>query len=116
MRNPQRVQSDVKPLPIKQLGDGIYYYNYDPISVQDMDPIDNKEITKYYSIQVKLRGTPNYKDCVKAVIREYITQDEEFDLINTYNQDQLNGKINQEYLDYIELLRVIKNNIKGDFS
>lgn len=116
MRNPQRVQSDVKPLPIKQLGDGNYYYNYDPIPVQDMDPIDNKEVTKYYSIQVKLRGVPNYKDCVRAIIREYITQDEEFDLINTYNLNQLNGKTTQEYLDYIELLQVIKNNIKGDFS
>lgn len=117
---------DVYPQTIQKLGNGTYYYNYDikEISVEVLD-LDNtiKEKTYYSFIQVLLNGQPNYKDCVKAIVRRFLTVDEEFDLINSYNSYSENltsdsEVINEynEYKEYLNILKQIKAKVKEDFA
>ena len=88
---------------VRLIGDE-YVYNY------DIQKIDDE---RYSYISVSQRGYPNYKDCV---IRQYYTQDEEFDLINTYNYNILNNEDDSEYINYLNLLKEIKTKIKADFE
>lgn len=114
---------DVYPQTIQKLGNGIYYYNYDikEISVEVLD-LDNtiKEKTYYSFIQVLLNGQPNYKDCVKAIVRRFLTVDEEFDLINSYNSYSENltsdSEVINEYKEYLNILKQIKAKVKEDFA
>ena len=80
----------------------------------------DEEETIYNFIQIQLTGIPDYKDCIKNIIREYVSQEEEFDLINSYNKVQITGEKNSEdvkkYTDYINLLNEIKTNVKRDFN
>lgn len=120
----KRIQSDVKPDSFQKLGNGTYYYNYDIVSEEVMvEDVDTKELvseTRYSFIQVYLQGQPDYKTCVKAIIRSYVDQDEEFDLINSSNRVTL--KLSDEnsdydkYLEYLALLDTIKQNVKRDFD
>ena len=56
----------------------------------------------------------------KSTIREYVSSDEEFDLINSYNKVQITGEKNSEdvkkYTDYINLINEIKTNVQRDFN
>ena len=114
---------DVYPQTIQKLGNGTYYYNYDikEISVEVLD-LDNtiKEKTYYSFIQVLLNGQPNYKDCVKAIVRRFLTVDEEFDLINSYNSYTENPTEDSEalleYKEYLSKLKEIKAKVKEDFA
>ena len=114
---------DVYPQTIQKLGNGTYYYNYDikEISVEVLD-LDNtiKEKTYYSFIQVLLNGQPNYKDCVKAIVRRFLTVDEEFDLINSYNSYSENltsdSEVIKEYKEYLNILKQIKAKVKEDFA
>lgn len=115
---------DVHPQTIQKLGNGTYYYNYDikEISVEVLDDLDNtiKEKTYYSFIQVLLNGQPNYKDCVKAIVRRFLTVDEEFDLINSYNSYSENltsdSEVINEYKEYLNILKQIKAKVKEDFA
>lgn len=113
------VNSNIKPSAIEQLGNNTYYYNYNITSEQKVNENGEYE-TVYNFIQVHLTGIPDYKDCVKNIIREYVSQEEEFDLINSYNKIQITGEENSEdvkkYTDYINLLNEIKTNVKKDFN
>ena len=114
---------DVYPQTIQKLGNGTQYYNYDikEISVEVLD-LDNtiKEKTYYSFIQVLLNGQPNYKDCVKAIVRRFLTVDEEFDLINSYNSYSENltsdSEVINEYKEYLNILKQIKAKVKEDFA
>ena len=113
------ISSNIKPNAIEQLGNNTYYYNYNITSEQRTNENGEQE-TIYNFIQVHLCGIPDYKDCVKNVIREYVSQTEEFDLINSYNRVQITGEKGSEcikkYTDYINLLDEIKTNVKKDFN
>ena len=113
------ISSNVKPNAIDQLGNNTYYYNYNITEEQRANENDEQE-TIYNFIQVHLTGIPDYKDCIRNVIREYVSQEEEFDLINSYNKVQITGEKNSEdvkkYTDYINLLNEIKTNVKKDFN
>ena len=113
------VSSNIKPNAIEQLGNNTYYYNYNITSEQRTNQ-DGKEETIYNFIQVHLPGIPDYKDCIRNIIREYVSQTEEFDLINSYNKVQITGEKSSEdikkYTDYINLLDEIKTNVKKDFN
>ena len=114
---------DVYPQTIQKLGNGTYYYNYDikEISVEVLD-LDNtiKEKTYYSFIQVLLNGQPNYKDCVKAIVRRFLTVDEEFDLINSYNSYSENltsdSEVINEYKEFLNISKQIKAKVKEDFA
>lgn len=118
MQSPKRIVSTQYPSVIQKLGDGTYYYNYDiqNTTVQEDDTLKDA----YSYIQAHIQGNPNYTDCVKAIIRQYLSIDEEFDLINSYNSYQAtlvdDETIATSYLDYLNLLQTIKKKIKEDFK
>lgn len=116
---------NVCPQVIQKLGNGTYYYNYDIREVEaEVEILDEKDSTKfetqYNFIQVLLNGQPNYKDCTRAIIRSFITIDEEFDLINSYNSYTKNlstdSSIITDYQEYLTKLMDIKNKVKKDFG
>lgn len=114
---------DVQPQTIQKLGNGTYYYNYDikEVEAEVMDQEgDTKLELQYNFIQVLLSGQPNYKDCVKAIIRSFLTVDEEFDLINSYNSYTENPTEDSEalleYKEYLSKLKEIKAKVKEDFA
>lgn len=119
----RRITSEVKPGTIEYLNNGNYYYNYDITSsvetVTDQEGKD-REIVQYSFIQTKLAGQANYKDCTRQIIRLYVSQDEEFDLINSYNNYKagLSNSIEDEskYLNYLALVETIKTKVKADFQ
>ena len=113
------VSSNIKPNVIEQLGNNTYYYNYN-ITIEQRTNENGEQETIYNFIQIHLTGIPDYKDCIRNIIREYVSQEEEFDLINSYNKIQITGEKNSEdvkkYTDYISLLDKIKTNVKRDFN
>lgn len=121
MLETNRIQTNVQPQTIQKLGNGTYYYNYDIKEVKVTNyKGDTKLEPQYNFIQVLLRGQPNYKDCVKAVVRSFITIDEEFDLINSYNSYTENPSGDStalsEYKEYLSKLKEIKAKVKKDFA
>ena len=123
MKEPVRIRTNVSPKTIQKLGNGTYYYHFDiqseEVEVHDMEQESRIE-TQYNFIQVLLRGQPNYNDCAKAIVRSYLTIDEEFDLINSYNSYTQNltddSSVVDKYKDYLNLLTQIKTKVKADFS
>lgn len=113
----KRQTSTERPLPVEYLGDGSYYYNYD-IREYVVPDVEGTHI-EYSFVQVHLRGLANYADCVEAVIRAYVSESQEFDLVNSYNKFVLglstDVKYRDEYIAYLNLLEEIKTNIKKNF-
>lgn len=124
MLEPRRIETSVQPNSIEKLGNGTYYYNYDIQSkiVEVIDEQTNKVAseTRWNFVQVHLHGQPDRKECTKAIIRQYVDQDEEFDLINSSNSIVLGLSDNQldrqKYLDYLTLVGEIKTKVKADFG
>lgn len=123
MLEPHRIQMNIQPQTIQKLGNGTYYYNYDikEVEAKVMDQEgDAKSELQYNFIQVLLSGQPNYKDCVKAIVRSFLTVDEEFDLINSYNsytEDSTGDPTAlSEYKEYLSKLKEIKAKVKEDFA
>lgn len=125
MLNPRRIESDTCPPKFINLRDGTWYYNYDIKSRVAEVPIgdgsnDLVEKTRWSYIQVRITGNPEYKKCVETLIRMHITQNQEFDLINTANRVLLNVGVERtvppEYLEYLNLVDKIKTKVKEDFQ
>ena len=94
------------------LGNNSYYYNFNITEDENGD-----ERFDY----VKLFGIPNYKGCVKAVIRFYYSVDKELELINDYNQaimDSNNLDIQkiENYKSFLTKREQIKEMVKQDFN
>ena len=125
MLEPKRIYSAIIPTTIENLGNGNWYYNYDiqskVVEVPKMDG-SGKTVTetRWNYIQIKLGSKPEYKKCVEALIRKYITQSQEFDLINSTNRILLSGEAGKvappEYIEYLNLLDEIKTKVKADFG
>lgn len=124
MLESKRVEMNVQPNSIEKLGNGTYYYNYDitskEVDVTDLETEEVTQETRWTYIQVHLHGQPDYKECIKAIIRQYVDQDEEFDLINSSNSIVLglsdNQTDRQKYLDYLTLVGEIKTKVRADFN
>lgn len=125
MLEPKRIYSNIAPTITENLGNGNWYYNYDIKSEKVELPLQGgetvpKEEIRYNYIQIKLSEKPEYKKCVELLIREFITQTQEFDLINSANKAILaNDLTNQDivkYKEYLTKIEEIKNNIKKDFQ
>ena len=125
MLEAKRIETNQEPKKIEFLGDGSYYYNYDikakVVTVSPMNDEDEEhEETVWSFVQVHLYGKPNYSQCVRAVIRQYVDQDEEFDLINSAQRAtyglRTNSSSTQDYLDYLTLVDTIKSNVKADLG
>lgn len=125
MLEPRRIESNVKPNKVEDLKNGYWFYNYD-IRLCEDQPTSEMEVTtgdRYEFIQVRVEGEPTYKKCVELVIREYITQSQEFDLINSYNRAIFNmlseegaEKAGNEYMEYLQKVSEIKANVRKDFE
>lgn len=124
MLEPKRAEMNVQPNSIEKLGNGTYYYNYDitskEVDVTDPETEEVTQETRWTYIQVHLHGQPDHKECIKAIIRQYVDQDEEFDLINSSNSIALglsdNQTDRQKYLDYLTLVGEIKTKVRADFN
>lgn len=128
MLEPRRIESNVAPQVIENLGNGNFYYNYDIKSeVVTVAPMGEDEAateeTRYNYIQVKMAGKPDYKKCVELIIREFITQSQEFDLINSYNRAIFNmlseddaEKAGNDYIEYLNKVAEIKAKVRLDFE
>lgn len=124
MLEPKRVEMNVQPNSIEKLGNGTYYYNYDitskEVDVTDPETEEVTQETRWTYIQVHLHGQPDHKECIKAIIGQYVDQDEEFDLINSSNSIALglsdNQTDRQKYLDYLTLVGEIKTKVRADFN
>lgn len=124
MLEPRRVSMNAQPEKIQQLGNGTYYYNYDiqskQVQVNDIETEELHEETRWDYIQVHLRGVPDYKKCIEAIIRAYITLEEELAIINKYSSCQLgviqDSSATSGYYEYVSLVATIKANVKKDFE
>ena len=124
MTEPIKIINDLRPNIIQRLGNNNYYYNYNITEEEQVvnDIQTNEQTTKtvYSFIQVKLAGIPNYKECIKSIIRQYLTEEEELDLINSSNASSngINNSIEDinKYNEYLQLLNTIKINVKNDFD
>lgn len=118
-----RIEEINKPDVIQKLGNNTYYYNYDiqPIKMSAMTEDEEDTLVDGYSfIQVHLAGQPSYVNCVKAIIRLYVDETQEFDLINSANAYTLELGSTEEdinkYKEYIELVSQIKAKVKQDMA
>ena len=125
MLEAKRIETNQEPKKIEFLGDGSYYYNYDIKSEKVELPLQEgktvpKEEIRYNYVQIKLSEKPEYKKCVELLIREFITQTQEFDLINSANKAILSGaKSNKDitkYREYLDKVEEIKEKVAKDLG
>lgn len=114
--------SKARPDTVVDLGNNNWQYNYN-IQEVTVKVSKDKEVTRFRYTPIEMYGKPTYKKCVEAVIRKYISQSEEFDLINSYNSAAFNLLSEEksevagtEYVEYLNLLADIKVKIKEDFK
>lgn len=121
MKKLRKVQSQEYPKIFIDLNNSRYYYNYNIVEkeIVTLRNSDTKEHVYEYT-PILIEGVPTQKNCIKAVIREYITPEEEFDLINSYNRNILLGEESiedtEKYKEYLTLLQEIKSRVKNDFN
>ncbi len=125
MLEPRRINSNIVPTTTENLGNGNWYYNYDiksekvELPLQEGETVPKEEI-RYNYIQIKLSEKPKYKKCVELLIREFITQTQEFDLINSANKAILLGAESSEditkYREYLDKVEEIKENVAKDLG
>lgn len=125
MLEPRRITSNITPTTTENLGNGNWYYNYDIKSEKVKLPLQEGETTpkeeiRYNYIQIKLSEKPEYKKCVELLIREFITQTQEFDLINSANRAILSGVKSSEditkYREYLDKIEEIKEKVTKDLG
>ena len=125
MLEPKRIASNIAPTITENLGNGNWYYNYDiksekvKLPLQEGETVPKEEI-RYNYIQIKLSEKPKYKKCVELLIREFITQTQEFDLINSANKAILSGAKSSEditkYREYLDKVEEIKEKVTKDLG
>lgn len=125
MLEPRRLYSNIVPAITENLGNGNWYYNYDiksekvELPIQEGETVPKEEI-RYNYIQIKLSEKPKYKECVELLIRRFITQTQEFDLINSANKAILSGAKSSEditkYREYLDKVEEIKKQVEKDLG
>lgn len=124
MKGLKTTLSETKPSPILSLGNGNWYYYY---NIQEVDCItfntqtNKEESTVGYNFTVlKLSEKPTYKKCVEKLIRLYISESEEFDLLNSACSDLLAGLTESDnitkYKEYLATINEIKTNVAKDLK
>lgn len=74
-------------------------------------------------VEVRFDHEPTAAECIGRIIRMHVTDNEEFDIINSYNKAQMGMLDGAEktsavnsYKDYLELLDTIKSRVRSDFE
>lgn len=74
----------------------------------------------YTFTQIRVAGKPEYKKCVELILRQYMSESQEFDLINSANKDLMSGitdSINiDKYKTYLDEVEHIKNIVAKDLN
>ncbi|MDE5786738.1 MAG: hypothetical protein K2H98_09415 [Duncaniella sp.] len=91
---------------------------------QEISAVEPEMNTCYHYITISMFGRPSYARCVEAVIREHLSQSQEFDLINSYARAQFNLLADEdkaieaaeEYVDYLNTVASIKARVRADFD
>lgn len=124
MTEPRIWESTIKPAVIEELGNGAYYYNYKitekVVEVEDQESGEKHQETRWNFIQAYIKSQPDYRDAITAILRQYISADEEFALINKYNTFKMGVSADSsactEYEAYCELAAEIRAQVKADFK
>lgn len=124
MTEPRIWESTIKPAVIEELGNGAYYYNYKitekVVEVEDQETGEKHQETRWDFIQAYIKSQPDYRDAITAILRQYISADEELALINKYNSFKTginsNYRASAEYEEYCKLVAEIKAQVKADFK
>lgn len=108
------LESNVKPNVIENLGNGYWYYNY------NIQEVEGENGPNYTFTQIRVAGKPEYKKCVELILRQYMSESQEFDLINSANKDLMSGitdSINiDKYKTYLDEVEHIKNIVAKDLN
>ena len=108
------LESNIKPNVIENLGSGYWYYNY---NIQETEGEDGPH---YTFTQIRVAGKPEYKKCVELILRQYISESQEFDLINSANKDLMSGITDSANIDkykiYLDEIEHIKNIVAKDLN
>lgn len=118
MKQPRILKSKYKPILFIPVDTGTCY-NYDikKISFLEKQNGEYKQVDGYSYIPIKINGSPTYDKCVKAIISEYITKEEELNYLNSYNSYQLGIiDIDKNYEKYLSLVQEIKDKVRKDFD
>lgn len=121
--NLSRTSLDFKPPVIERIKGMHYIYRYD-IQEEEVSSIEDagKTEKRYSFVEVALAGYPNRRQVVKALLKQLITVEGEFNILNDYNEVvnlEKNYKETEEYkvyMQYITLRHTIKNKVKEDFN
>lgn len=124
MKELKRILSNTKPNITENLGNRNWYYYYDiqPVEREIYNQNTNKEdiVTWYSFVLLKLSEKPTYKKCVEYLIRNYISESEEFDLLNSACSDLLAGLTESDnitkYKEYLAAINEIKTNVAKDLK
>ena len=112
-------ESLVMPNAITNLKDGTFYFNFN-INVIEREDIDGNKKNVYKFNYIHITGRPSYPLCVKSLIRAFISESEEFDIINSYNKYNLgltDDKANlDKYVEYLQKIEDIKKIVKQVFN
>jgi hypothetical protein len=124
MKELKRILSNTKPNIIENLGNGNWYYYYDiqPVKREVYDQNTKKEesVLWYNFFLLKISEKPTYKKCVEKLIRHYISESEEFDLLNSACSDLLAGLTESnnitKYKESLATINEIKTNVAKDLE
>lgn len=111
--NDNYIISDTKPENIIRHSSSLYTISY------DIEEFNDNEQTLYKYKQITFTDDLNYKTVTKKLIRAKISEDEEFDLINSYNKSIINNDTTYDkskYVEYLNLLDNIKSYVKKILS
>ena len=101
------LESNIKPNVIENLGNGYWYYNY------NIQETEGENGSSYTFTQIRVAGKPEYKKCVELILRQYMSESQEFDLINSANKDLMSGITDSANIDkyktYLDEVEHIKN-------
>lgn len=112
------LESNIKPNVIENLGNGYWYYNY---NIQETGiEGENGPEPRYTFTQIRVAGKPEYKKCVELILRQYMSESQEFDLINSANKDLMSGITDSANIDkyktYLDEVEHIKNIVAKDLN
>lgn len=116
----KRITSEVEPESFERLGNGSYYYNYD-IRFEGTIIREEEEVPQWSFVQVLIYGYPAYNDCVPAIIRAGVSENEEFNIINSYNKEVLLNAENEgpatiAYKEYLTFVDEVKEKTREAFD
>lgn len=106
--------SNTRPAVLLSLGNGKWHYNF------NIQEVTEDGVTVYQYEAVEVIGKPSYASLVDARVRDIVSAEAEFSMINKYNDFNAGLSENTEdrdnYLAYRRQVLAIKAEVKQLFS